>query len=188
LSAEIHQDPREQTAVDGVDWASVRLRRYRLPDAARINPLLDDAIRQLRDPDYRHRSHFVGGRFENLYVDPDRIPGIDAVLTHALAYAARILGRPIDSLRCGYWLNVTAPGQATSEHTHDEDDELLSAVYYVTVPEDSGDLLLYDGPARIAITPEAGTFLFFPPTLPHAVACNTSTALRISIGMNIGPG
>jgi hypothetical protein len=187
LSADIHQDQSELATTDRIDWASARLHGCRLPDAARINRLLDDAIRRLRDPDYRHRSHFVGGRFENLYVDPDRIQGIESVLESALGCAGRILERPVDGLRCGYWLNLTGPGQATSEHTHDEDDELLSAVYYVTVPEGSGDLLLYDGPARIAITPEAGTFLFFPPTLPHAVACNTSDALRISIGINIGP-
>jgi hypothetical protein len=170
-----------------IDWSSVTLRRCRLPGADHVNRVVEDAVRGLAEQDYRHRSHFVGGRFENLYVERERIPGMERILDHALECAALILGRPIDSLRCGFWLNLTAPGQATSEHTHDENDELLSCVYYVTAPEHSGDLILYDDPARITIAPEAGAFVFFPPWLPHAVAPNTSDAQRISIGINIGP-
>jgi oxalate decarboxylase/phosphoglucose isomerase-like protein (cupin superfamily) len=78
-------------------------------------------------------------------------------------------------------------GESTSEHIHDENDELLSAVYYVAAPELSGDLLLYDGPLTIRVAPVPGTFLFFPPDLPHAVETNLSPRLRLSLGINFGP-
>jgi hypothetical protein len=171
----------------GLEWRSAALYRCRLDDAERVNAGIDAAVRRLGEADFDRRSHFVGGRFENLYVERTRLPDIAPVLDQAIACAARILERPIDSLRCGFWLNSTAPGQATSEHTHDEDDELLSAVYYVTVPPDSGNLVLYDGPATIHIEPESGTLVFFPPSLPHAVETNRSQTLRLSIGINIGP-
>jgi hypothetical protein len=170
-----------------LDWRSARLYRCRLNDAEPINDAIEAAVRQLGETDFDRRSHFVGGRFENLYLARTRIPHIQSVLDHTLACAALILERPVDALRCGFWLNLAAPGQGTSEHTHDEDDELLSAVYYVTVPLDSGDLILYDGPSTIRIEPEAGNFIFFPPTLPHAVEPNRSHAMRLSIGINIGP-
>jgi ectoine hydroxylase-related dioxygenase (phytanoyl-CoA dioxygenase family) len=57
----------------------------------------------------------------------------------------------------------------------------------VTVPPDSGDLILYDGPSTIRIEPRPGIFLFFPPNLPHAVETNRSALKRVSIGIDIGP-
>jgi uncharacterized RmlC-like cupin family protein len=90
-------------------------------------------------------------------------------------------------LRCGFWFTAMGPGQSTSEHTHEENDELLSAVYYVEAPEGSGDLVLYDGPLAIHVAPEAGVLLFFPPALPHSVEANRSGRARLSIGINFGP-
>ncbi len=115
------------------------------------------------------------------------MPVLGSLLDQALACAAHILGRSPTRLRCGFWLNAMEPGQSTSEHTHEEDDELLSAVYYVEAPEGSGDLVLYDGPLTLRLAPEAGTLLFFPPDLPHAVETNRSGRSRLSIGINFGP-
>jgi hypothetical protein len=170
-----------------VGWSSADLYRCGLPDAERINAAIAAAVNGFGEEDFDRRTHFVGGRFENLYLDRARIPAVIPILDQALACAALILERPSKTLRCGFWLNLTGPGQGTSEHTHDEDDELLSGVYYVSVPPDSGDLILYDGPSTIRIEPRTGTFLFFPPNLPHAVSINRSASPRLSIGINIGP-
>jgi len=81
-------------------------------------------------------------------------------------------------------------GHSTSTHTHEEDDELLSGVYYISVPKESGDLILGDvskDEKRIRITPEEGEFIFFSPKLLHAVEENQSSELRLSIGVNFGP-
>lgn len=56
-------------------------------------------------------------------------------------------------LGCGFWLNAQGPGQSTSEHTHEELDELLSGVYYLSAPERSGDLILRDGLLSTRVTP-----------------------------------
>jgi hypothetical protein len=158
-----------------------------LPDAQTVNGQILEAFSALGEQDFTRRTHFFGGRFENLYLEPERIPALAPVLHQAEACAGRILGHAPRSLRIGFWLNAQGPGQSTSEHTHEECDELLSGVYYVKVPAESGDLLLRDGYFRIQVTPVAGLFLFFPPNLPHRVETNRSDEQRLSIAFNIGP-
>jgi hypothetical protein len=167
-------------------WTSTPLHQVRLPDADRLNRQILAGYAALSEGDYRHRSHFIAGRFENLYLRPGQVPGLAGVLTVAEEAARGVLGRP-GPLRCGFWLNAMEAGHSTSEHTHEEYDELLSAVYYVACPAHSGDLVLRDGPLLVRVTPRPGTFLFFPPDLPHWVETNRSPGLRLSIGMNFGP-
>jgi hypothetical protein len=168
-------------------WESTPIRRCSVPDAQGLNARILAAFEAMGPDDFDHRSHLIGGRYENLYLDRTRMPALVPILDHALACAGRILGYPPEALRCGFWFNAMGPGQSTSEHTHEENDELLSAVYYVEAPEGSGDLVLYDGPLAIHVAPEAGVLLFFPPALPHSVEANRSGRARLSIGINFGP-
>ena len=174
-------------AAAGTPWESTPIYRCTLPDWEPLNAAILEGFQSLVPEDFERRSHLIRGRYENLYLDPARIPALGAVLDHALACAARILARPAEGLRRGFWLNAMGSGESTSEHIHDENDELLSAVYYVAAPELSGDLVLYDGPLTIRVAPVPGTFLFFPPDLPHAVETNLSPRLRLSLGINFGP-
>jgi hypothetical protein len=158
----------------------------RLPDAERINTALAAAFGSLGDADFTRRTHYFGGRYENLYLERTRIPEVARVLDYAETCAREILGRE-GPLRCGFWLNAQGPGQSTTPHNHDENDELLSGVYYVQVPPDSGDLLLLDGWLNVRVTPAAGLMLFFPPQLVHQVETNHSEGLRLSLAFNFGP-
>jgi hypothetical protein len=167
-------------------WTSTPLHQVRLPDAQRLNEQILAGYARLCAEDYSHLSHFIAGRFENLYTQRSQIPGLSQVLGFAEEAARKILG-DLGPLRCGFWLNAMEAGHTTSEHTHEENDELLSAVYYVATPEDSGDLVLRNGPLIIRLTPSPGTCLLFPPDLPHWVETNQSPGLRLSIGMNFGP-
>jgi hypothetical protein len=167
-------------------WTSTPVQQATLPEAERVNAEILAGFVHLAPEDYRYRSHFIAGRFENLYLERTRLPGIEQVLGHAETCARAILGHR-GPLRCGFWLNAMEADHTTSEHTHEENDELLSGVYYVAVPTASGDLVLRDGPLLVRLTPSPGTFLFFPPDLPHWVESNQSPGLRLSIGMNFGP-
>ena len=158
-----------------------------LPEAEAINRQIMDGYLQLRKEDVLRRSHFFGGRYENLYVERGRIPAISRVMEQAESYARSILQRTAPALRSGFWLNDMGPGEMTTEHDHDEDDELLSGVYYVQVPQDSGELVVVDQRIRSAVTPEAGMFVFFSPTVLHSVGVNRSGDRRLSMGMNFGP-
>jgi hypothetical protein len=157
----------------------------RLHGAPALNRALRDRFATLREEPATRRSHYFAGRFENLYVDRDRIPEVEPLLEQALDYARRLLGGV--PLRVGFWFNAAGPGQRTGLHTHDDDDELLSAVYYIDAPVGSGRLLLHAGSVQLCVLPEPGLLVLFPPDLPHEVEVNASGGNRLSLAMNFGP-
>jgi len=158
-----------------------------LENANQLNRQLIEGLNTFIDSETTRKSHHFFGRYENIYIDSQQIPAIDSVLNAVKIHAAEILGRPVDTLKAGLWFNVMNPGDKTTLHRHDDDDELLSAVYYVQVGENSGTLYLEQPPFQIQVTPEPGMFVFFPPDMPHEVTENMSNLCRISLGINIGP-
>ena len=114
----------------------------RMENHAEVNPLIHARFIQLQD-DADRQSHFFHGRFENIYIDSGRIPEAECVLNTACKEAAKLLQYPADKLKAGFWFNWMRPGHITTAHSHDDDDELLSCVYYVSVPENSGNLVLH---------------------------------------------
>ena len=78
-------------------------------------------------------------------------------------------------------------GHRTSLNQHDENDELLSAAYYIRVPENSGNLVLHEGDRRVHVQPQAGKLVMFSPAVLHEVTLHDGTGLRLSVGMNVGP-
>jgi len=157
-----------------------------MPDAAEINRQIMDGYLQLRVQDLTRRSHFFGGRYENLYLERGRIPAIAKVLEQAEGYANKLQKKPLQKLRSGFWINDMGPGEVTTEHNHDDYDEVISGVYYVQVPQDSGELVIMDKYSRTLLTPQAGMFVFFAPDVLHSVNANRSGERRISMGMNFG--
>jgi hypothetical protein len=133
---------------------------------------------------HMRQSHLELGRYENTWIERHAIPEIEPLLDLAGEAARRILGR--GDLRLGFWFNLMQPGERTARHNHEEDDELLSGVYYLETPPDCGDLVVYhpDGPTRIA--PCEGRFVFFAPRLAHAVEENRSGRRRLSVAFNFG--
>ncbi len=161
--------------------------------SASQNKALESAYMAIKDSSESVKTHYLGGRFENIYIDRGRIPSLAELLDEAIQYASQILDTYKNSdlkLKVGFWFNEMQAGHKTSAHTHDEDDELLSGVYYINVPESSGNLVLGDTTKEsdecVSITPIAGEFIFFSPRLLHAVDENESGQMRLSIGMNFG--
>ena len=155
-------------------------------DCEALNATLRARIELLTESEIFHRNHFLGGRYENLYLVPDAVPEMRLVLDLAIAQAAHILCRAKKELILGWWLNIMQPGDITYPHTHDDADELLSGVYYIEVPPGSGKLLLKYGQQYAEVEPQAGMFVFFPPYVLHEVTRNESDRPRISIGFNVG--
>ena len=153
-------------------------------DADALNEaLLQGFLDHQHDADIK-RTHLFNGRYENIYLTTRHIPQIRELLDEACVHASRILG--MDELQAGCWFNLMPPGAVTTLHSHDDDDELLSAVYYVSVPENSGSLVIHQHGEQHVITPEEGKFVFFAPDLAHEVSENLSTCDRLSIGINFG--
>jgi hypothetical protein len=98
--------------------------------------------------------------------------------------------------------NPMMPGKNNSPHHHPEC--LLAVVYYVTVPNNSGDILLHDPRGSVLwrdpqartditwdsyrpyhkITPTPGMLLIFPGYVVHSVESNLSQEMRLSIAIS----
>jgi len=152
-----------------------------------LNAGLYSRFMELSGTNRVRQTHHFGGRFENIYMDEVDIPEISAVLKLLKQRAEQLLDIPANKLKAGFWFNAMEAGHSTSLHLHDENDELLSGVYYVRVPENSGNLVLHDGDRILTIEPREGKLVMFPPSLLHEVTENRGSELRLSIGMNVGP-
>lgn len=99
--------------------------------------------------------------------------------------------------------NPILPGENDTPHGHQHC--MMVAVYYIKVPEKSGDIILHDprgmtfwvepnavndGPHKHSrtyhrITPKPGMLLMFPNYLIHSVETNMSNEVRLSIMMEV---
>ena len=156
-----------------------------LPDAADIIAPLIAAFDREKDAADIRRTHMFHGRFENIYIPRQRLPELAPLSDFVLAGATHILQR--DRLRHGFWFNEMPPGHKTTLHSHEEDDELLSAVCYLRCPEKGGRLILHDDEAQIIVDPRPGLAVLFPPDLPHEVETNAGSGTRLSVAFNFGP-
>lgn len=152
-----------------------------------LNASLYARFMELAGTDRIRQTHYFVDRFENSYIDETDIPDITSVLARVKQQAGRSLGYAVERLKVGFWFNAMGPGQRTAPHHHDENDELLSAVYYIRVPENSGDLILHDADKSIRVRPQEGKLVLFAPAVVHEVTTNLSSEMRLSVAMNIGP-
>jgi len=160
---------------------------FTLEETARLNSRLYDRFMSLYGTDRVRQSHHFEGRFENIYADEADIPEIATVLTVLKQQAGQLLDVPEETLKAGFWFNAMETGHRTAPHHHDENDELLSAVYYIRVPENSGDLILHDADEQVRVHPQAGKLVMFAPGVMHEVTTHHGSGLRLSVGMNVGP-
>lgn len=154
-----------------------------------LNKVITQSFLALHQSPSIRKTHLFGGRYENIYMDDSHIPELSDLITVATEYAEQILNKK--NIRTGYWFNFMPPGSVTTAHRHDDYDELLSGVYYLDAPENSGNLVLQEKTAtgeleNVEITPQAGLFVFFKPDVVHEVTENRSGENRLSIGMNFG--
>jgi len=160
---------------------------FMLDQPDELNAGLYSRFMALAGTDRIRQTHFFAGRFENTYIQETDIPGIAVVLNMLQQQAGQWLDIPVEKLKVGFWFNAMDAGHQTSLHHHDENDELLSAAYYIRVPENSGNLVLHDGDRRVSIQPKEGKLVMFAPGVLHEVTMHRGSGLRLSVGMNVGP-
>jgi hypothetical protein len=167
--------------------STIHYRIVQLANSEQFNEAVRTQYKVLTEADSPEitRSHYFEGRYENTWVPASVLTSIQPVLDVARREAAAFLQRK-DLPEVGFWLNEMGSGHITLAHRHDEDDELLSGVYYVDVPENSGDLVLEQGCATTHIRPQAGMLVLFAPDALHHVTQNLSAETRLSVGMNFG--
>lgn len=148
----------------------------------RFNAALLSQYLTAKDLENVKKTHFFNGRFENIYLDEKQAPLLHELKNDARNRASQIGDKPIRKLGC--WFNAMGPDADTTLHSHDDGDELLSGVYYVNVPKNSGKLIIHAENEIIQHTPGEGQWVFFSPQTPHAVSKNLSDELRLSIAFN----
>jgi len=151
-----------------------------------LNESLSRQLQSLSEEQIRQQSHFFNGRYENIYLNKNAVPELDRVLQIIKHHISEHYSIPLDRMKFGFWLNKMLAGDMTTRHRHDDDDEVLSGVYYITAPKNSGNLILYAANETIEIEPMAGKLVLFSPSLEHEVRQNCSTTARLSIGFNAG--
>lgn len=155
--------------------------------AEALNPRIIERYRACDNDADIERTHFFAGRFENVYVPLERVPELQTVIDEIYRRGRDVLGQPDAEFKSAFWFNEMQPGHRTLPHHHDELDEMLSAVYYVDVPPDSGSLILRDDENETSIRPKAGMLVLFYPWVMHEVSENRSHATRLSVAFNLGP-
>jgi hypothetical protein len=154
-----------------------------LQDMASVNAGIFSAFQALSPEEYNRQTHFFHGRYENIYIDEIRIPQLKILIDRIKEEIAKYLKADIRQIKMGFWLNVMMPGHMTTRHCHDDLDEVLSGVYYVKVPAQSGNLILY-AEDKIEVEPQENMLVFFSPAVEHEVLVNMSKDIRLSIGFN----
>ena len=151
-----------------------------------VNKTILKKFNKLKEEDFKAKTHLFNGRYENIYLDESKISELNVIINAALENAENILNIKKEKIAFGFWLNAMAAGDVTTAHTHDDDDELLSCVYYIKVPDESGNLIITENNKKITIKPEEGNFVFFSPDTLHEVSKNKSEQSRLSIAFNFG--
>lgn len=151
----------------------------------------------------RIRSNVGGWQSENLEKDSRLDELLSEILFHS-DYFLRELTLDFETGITNLWININKYRDYTKEHLHP--NSKLSGVYYVDVPEKSGDIIFlhpsydllgYDWNCKSTIgsdyvssgkklSPKNGTLVLFPSWLRHLVEPNMNlTDDRISISFNV---
>lgn len=172
-------------------------------DLAELAPRFDQwraAVERMRaaQPATMGRSNRQGWNSDKDVFDQAEFAHLGAACKLALAYALRQVTGGETPLQLEAWVNLHERGAYNSTHIHQ--GALLSATFYLTVPEGAGDLLFRDprpgvalSPFRgervnsatvISVKPHAGLLVVFPNWLEHEVGPHESDTPRVSIAMN----
>ena len=126
-------------------------------------------------------------------------PLINAIKDNVPRYEDPELG----DLFISTWVNINGRGAYNRRHTHSDGINLLSGVYYVTVPKNSGSIVFFDPKQPIfhsmadmryygqhklhnyTIPAKENRLLLFPCWLEHEVEPNNTDEDRISISFNL---
>lgn len=138
-----------------------------------------------------------GGYQGHNFTDPD----VTGLITKNIP---TLPGKSLPKFEVQAWININGFGHWNTLHNHSDEHVLISGIYYVRCPDNSGDLYFYDprylstvgtyyryyaddtnGGGYIQIAPQENKLLFFPPNLHHMVGPNLSQEERCSIAFNI---
>jgi uncharacterized protein (TIGR02466 family) len=175
---------------------------FSIADYASLNqPLLETIYRLKQQDTGASASNVLGWHSKSTLFELDEIKPLKSLIDAAVLEVSQTVGYgnvQIKAANC--WANVNP--KYASNKIHDHANCLLSGVYYVKAPKDSGQLMFYDPRSAktfykplvsnftaytadaIAHAAEEGLMLIFPSWLKHGVEPNLSNEDRVSISFN----
>lgn len=155
--------------------------------------------RRRATPQPAGRSNRMGWNSEQTLFDDPLFAPLATAVRSVFDYVFAEMGPPAYTYTLQAWANVHDPGGHNAFHNHP--GSLLSACYYLQVPQGSGPLVLRDprpgatlspwqGSLRpncgseISVAPQAGQLIVFPNWLEHAAEAHAGRDPRISIPIN----
>lgn len=127
--------------------------------------------------------------------DPHVKEFITVAKSHAHQFLTEIGGKKYKGIECrDCWFNVYEKGDYQEIHTHANSH--LSVVYYISVPENSGQIIfsnptyfsesmpIDDNSGSTRYTPGDSDILIFKSNLAHRVSRSQSVQLRVSLALN----
>lgn len=139
---------------------------------------------------YDH-SHWIAGRWENTYCPISLLPTARKLFQIAVEFLestcnkSTLIPHSVPGMENdGFWFNHMPPGSKTGLHDH-KSGAFLSGVYYIKVPENSGNIVFQVDSESKEIISEEGKMILFPPSLKHQVHENQSNEDRISLAFNL---
>ena len=176
-------------------WGGGKIIEIELPGFEDWLPELIEQFEKTRST--AKKSHKIGGRWENLYIDIDEVPAARNPIRmgrdfgyEILEVSSVILFEPLpgsDNPYPPFWFNFAEPGESTVLHDH----ALLShlcGVVYLAAENESGNLYFHkEGEVDLEIMPKAGKLVLFEPWMRHGVRENRSNNTRLSMAFNLFP-
>ena len=147
--------------------------------------------------DNHTHTHFINNRWENIYINPQKIPSVLPLLSKIISEAIKIYHhrlKPHQTLviphellgyeKNEFWFNSALPGESTAVHNHNG-KAIISGVYYLQIPDKSGNVVfIHENKEELEIPVKPGKLIFFPAGLDHYVKENKGSRKRISLSFN----
>ena len=140
-------------------------------------------------------SHKINNRWENQYLDFDYVREVNYVFRQACHLSRDLITNPLIVPNKGlgfdrdeFWFNIAKPGESTGWHDHKK-GSILSGVYYLKVPQNSGNICFRIKQDKkwyfYEIESKENMLLLFDSKLEHSVKKNLSNQKRVSIAFNL---
>lgn len=176
-------------------WGGGKIVEIEIPEWQDWVPILIEQFSQ--NFDKVKKSHKIGGRWENLYLDIDEVPECRTPIRLArdigqemMGISSVILFEPLDAQVNSYppfWFNQANPGDSTGLHDHAH-LSALSGVVYLSCEANAGNLYFHkEGEVDLEIMPSLGKLVLFEPWMRHGVRENRSDQIRLSMAFNLFP-
>lgn len=156
------------------------------------------------DPEGRIKSNKGGWQSDDLHIKNGELEELkDIVIDKIRKIAENFEYSNTHILKLyNYWININKKNNKNAKHIHP--GSIISAVYYIKVPDNSGEIIFYTplqnydkfifgnmiekynsyNSSTYTYIPKSGDLIMFPSWLYHNVSDNKSEEERISIAFN----